>query len=442
MKHLRLHHVIAWLLLVIMSLIVVHAPITVFIDSRFPQISDVVKAWKEMLMLVALVLLAVDYTRRKAWRAAFKDVLLWLIAGYAALHLLLLVVYRLPANAVIAGLMIDLRYIAYFALVYLFLKAYPAYKESFLRIAVIGAAIVVGFAVLQLALPHNFLTYFGYGDSTIEPYITIDKNPAFVRENSTLRGPNPLGAYAVIVLAGVTAFWITQRKKLSDKNARNIVIFFAVAGFVTLVVSYARSAWIGAVIACVVLLGVKYKNVITWRKAGYVAIATAILGGLVYGARNTSFVQNALIHNNPTTGASVDSNTQHLESVTNGVSLMLAHPLGQGVGSSGSASLFTNMPTVIENQFLFVAHETGWLGLALFVTITWIVLARLWRKRADWMALAIFSSGIGLVVVGLMLPVWADDTVSIVWWGLAAAILATRKETRGKTTNKKAKRAA
>ena len=442
MKHLRLHHVIAWLLLVIMSLIVIHAPITVFIDSRFPQISNVVKAWKEMLMLVALVLLAIDYTRHKAWRAAFKDVLLWLIAGYAALHLLLLVVYRLPANAVIAGLMIDLRYLAYFALVYLFLKAYPVYKESFLRIAMIGAAIVVGFAVLQLALPRNFLTYFGYGDSTIEPYITIDKNPAFVRENSTLRGPNPLGAYAIIVLAGAAAFWITQRKKLSDRNTRYLLIFFAVAGFVALVVSYARSAWIGAVVAALVLFGVKYKNMVTWRKAGYIAIAIAILGGIVYAARNTSFVQNALIHNNPTTGASVDSNAQHLESVTNGVSLMLAHPLGQGVGSSGSASLFTNTPTVIENQFLFVAHETGWLGLALFIAITWVVLARLWRKRADWMALAAFSSGIGLVVVGLMLPVWADDTVSIVWWGLAAAILAVRKETNGKTTNKKAKRAA
>lgn len=442
MKHLRLHHLIAWILLVIMSLIVIHAPITVFIDSRFPQISDVVKAWKEMLMLVALVLLAIDYTRRKAWRAAFKDVLLWLIAGYAALHLLLLVVYRLPANAMIAGLMVDLRYIAYFALVYLFLKAYPAYKASFLRIAIVGAAIVVGFAVLQLALPHNFLSYFGYGDSTIEPYITIDKNPAFVRENSTLRGPNPLGAYTVIVLSGAAAFWITQRKKLSDKNTRNILVFFAVAGLVALIVSYARSAWIGAVIALVVLFGAKYKNVITWRKAGYIAVATAILGGIVYGARNTAFVQNALIHNNPTTGASVDSNAQHLESVTNGVSLMLAHPLGQGVGSSGSASLFTNTPTVIENQFLFVAHETGWLGLALFIAITWVVLARLWRKRSDWMALAVFASGVGLVVVGLMLPVWADDTVSIVWWGIAAAILATRKETHGKTTNKKAKRAA
>jgi len=71
-----------------------------------------------------------------------------------------------------------------------------------------------------------------------------------------------------------------------------------------------------------------------------------------------------------------------------------------------------------------------------------MVLARLWSKRSDWMALAAFSSGIGLIVVGLLLPVWADDTVSIVWWGLAAVILADGKGTNGKATNKKTKRTA
>jgi hypothetical protein len=30
------------------------------------------------------------------------------------------------------------------------------------------------------------------------------------------------------------------------------------------------------------------------------------------------------------------------------------------------------------------------------------------------------ASGIGLALIGLLLPVWVDDTVSIVWWGLAA----------------------
>jgi hypothetical protein len=441
MKNLRLHHVIGWILLLIMGLIVIHAPLTVYFGTQFPQIAVGIKAWKEVLMLVAFVLLTIDYMRRKAIKAVFKDNLLWIIRAYVVLHLVLLAVYRLPVNAAVAGLMIDLRYFVYFLLVYLFLKAYPAYKESFLRVAMTGAAIVVGFAVLQLVLPHNFLAYFGYGDATIQPYITIDKNPAFVRENSTLRGPNPLGAYAIMVLCGVAAYWIAQRKKLND-NTRTTFIFFAVAGLISLVVSYARSAWLGAVVALVAVFAIKNKGVVTWRKAGYVAVATVILGALVYGARNSSFVQNALIHNNPTTGASVDSNTQHLDSLTSGVASMLAHPLGQGVGSTGSASLFTDNPTVVENQFLFVAHESGWLGLALFVAITWIVLARLWRKRSDWMALAAFASGLGLIVVGLLLPVWADDTVSIVWWGLAAVILASGKETHGKATNKKAKRAA
>ena len=424
-----------------MGLIVIHAPLTVYVGTQFPQFADTIKAWKEMLMLAALVLLAVDYTLRGAWRAAFQDKLVWLISAYAVLHLALAAIYHLPANAVIAGLMIDLRFIAYFALVYLFLKAYPGYKDSFLRIAMTGAAIVVGFAVLQLVLPHNFLAYIGYGDSTIQPYITIDKNPAFVRENSTLRGPNPLGAYAIMVLCSVAAYWLARGKKLKD-DTRVRVIFFAVAGIIALVVSYARSAWLGAVVALIAVFTLKNKGAITWRRVGYIAVTTAIVGGLVYGARNSSFVQNALIHNNPTTGASVDSNSQHLESLTSGINAMLTHPLGQGVGSTGSASLFTNTPTVVENQFLFVAHETGWLGLALFIAITWAVLARLWRRRSDWMAFATFTSGLGLIIVGLLLPVWADDTVSIVWWGLAAVILAGRKETHGKTTNKKAKRAA
>lgn len=441
MKNVRLHHVIGWILLLIMGLIVIHAPLTVYFGTQFPQIAVGLKAWKEVLMLVALVLLAIDYIRRKAVKAAFKDKLVWLISAYAALHLILTVVYRLPADAVIAGLMIDLRYIAYFALVYLFLKSYPAYKESFLHVAITGAAIVVGFAVLQLVLPHNFLAYFGYGDATIQPYITIDKNPAFVRENSTLRGPNPLGAYAIMVLGAVAAYWLAQRKKLND-SSRTQLLFFAVAGAISLVVSYARSAWLGAAVALIAVFAFKNKGKITWRKAGYIAVATVIIGALVYSARNTSFIQNALIHNNPTTGASIDSNTQHLDSVTYGVDAMVAHPFGQGIGSTGSASLFTDDPTVVENQVLFVAHETGWVGLALFIAITWVILARLWRRRSDWMAFAAFTSGIGLVIVGMLLPVWADDTVSIVWWGLAAVILATRKETYGKATNKKAKRAA
>ena len=54
-----------------------------------------------------------------------------------------------------------------------------------------------------------------------------------------------------------------------------------------------------------------------------------------------------------------------------------------------------------------------------------VVLKRLWQRRRDWLALSVLASGIGIAVASLFLPVWADDTVSIVWWGLAGVALAT-----------------
>ena len=427
-----------------MGLIVIHAPLTVFIGSRLPAIATGVKAWKELLMLVALVLVVADYTHKKAWHTVLKDKLAWLIAAYAALHLLLTAVYHLPTNAIVAGLMIDLRYVLYFILVYMFLRLYPQYKQSFITIATYGAIVVVGFAVLQLVLPHSFLSYLGYSDSTIKPYVTIDSNPAFVRENSTLRGPNPLGAYAIIVLSVVVAWGIAMRKKWAT-NHRNRYLLLAsfVAGCVALAVSYSRSAWIGAAVALAIVYVAKYRRLLTPRKLGLLAVAGIIVLALGYSARNSYFVSNVIVHNNATTGAEVDSNTGHADSLRAGIVDMLANPLGNGVGSTGSASLFTKKPVVVENQFLFIAHETGWLGLVLFVAMTVVLLTRLWHKRADWLALAVFASGVGLVVVGLMLPVWVDDTVSIVWWGLAAVLLVPGKVgPRGTTTNKKAKRTA
>jgi len=167
MKRLQLHHIVAWLLLIIMGFIVIHAPLTVFVSSHWPAIGTAAKAWKELLMIVAGVLLLVTCTRQRAWQWIGRDKLMWMMAGFVVLHIAVALVIHLPAKAVVAGLMIDLRFIAYFMLVYVFLHLYPQYKKSFITVAVYGAAIVVGFAVVQLALPHDFLKYFGYGDSTI-----------------------------------------------------------------------------------------------------------------------------------------------------------------------------------------------------------------------------------------------------------------------------------
>ncbi|HRQ98131.1 MAG TPA: hypothetical protein PK265_02290, partial [Candidatus Saccharibacteria bacterium] len=84
-------------------------------------------------------------------------------------------------------------------------------------------------------------------------------------------------------------------------------------------------------------------------------------------------------------------------------------------------------PLIIENQYLFIAHEVGWLGLILFVSIYVAVLMKLWDRRKNYLALGVFASGIGLALIGLLLPVWVDDTTAIIWWGLAAIALGMRE---------------
>lgn len=439
MKRLRLEHVLAWLLLVIMGLIVVHAPLTVFIESQWPGVADIAKAWKELLLLTALLLLCVKITLSKAWGRFIHDKLLWLIGGYALLHIVMVAFDQATTMAAVAGLMIDLRYVAYFAAVYIFLRLYPGYIGSFYRVAAVGAVIVLGFALLQQVLPRDFLQYIGYSESTIKPYLTVDENPDYVRHSSTLRGPNPLGAYAVMVLAGVVAYGMAVGRRVKNAKVKYLHLFLAIGAVVALIISHSRSAWIAAVGTVLLLVAVRYYSAFTGRIAAWLVLAAVVLAAGVYAIKDTSFFHNVVLHDNPTTGADIDSNSGHLESLIDGTAKMLASPLGSGVGSTGSASLYGDAPVIIENQYLFTAHEVGWPGLGLFVVIFTIIMIRLWKLRQSWKALAVFASGVGLAIIGLLLPVWVDDTVSIIWWGLAAIVLA-EGGVRGKTTNQKAKR--
>jgi len=169
------------------------------------------------------------------------------------------------------------------------------------------------------------------------------------------------------------------------------------------------------------------------------------LGGALFAARDTSFVQNVILHENQGTGGSVSSNEGHLDSLVDGTERKISQPLGAGIGSTGSASLFTEETVIIENQYLFVAHEVGWLGVVLFVVLFVRILIQTYKQRRDWLSLGVFASGVGLALIGILLPVWVDDTVSIIWWGLAALAIGTyvkKGVKNGRTLNPTTKRTA
>lgn len=436
-----LEYLTGWLLLVVFGLIVLHAPLTVIVGNNFPAIADIFKAWKEIFMVVAAILLIFAVTNQKKWRIFTSDKLFWLILTFGVLNLIYFAIN--PTIEGTVGLAINLRYILFFSLLYVFLKLYPNYRESFIKIGIIGATVVVGFALLQLFLPHDSLKHLGYGSSTIRPYTLVDENPEFVRFNSTLRGPNPLGAYAVIVLAGVLSLAISFGKSIWKSRVRYLHIFIGVGAIVALWFSYSRSALAAGVVAVAIILAVRYLRKISRIGWGIIAGLLIVSGLALYVFRDSSFVHNVILHDNPETGAEIDSNTAHVDSFVDAANFVIENPLGEGLGSTGSASLYTDTPTIVENQYLMVAHEIGWFGLAIYLAIFAILMVRLWHRRDNWFALAIFASGVGLALIGILLPVWADDTVSIIWWSAAAIALTEGvKDGKRKPTNKKAKRTA
>jgi len=407
------------ILLVVAGGIVLHAPLSVWLSTQVPEQALVVKAWKELLLGLALVLLVVEVWRRKLLGDFLHDRLMQIALAYALLHFTMAVLFadKNGWTAVGAGLLIDLRYVLYLVLVYGAMRLYPHWRDVFIKIFVAGAAVVVGFGLLQMfVLPKDILTHIGYSKDTILPYMTVDENPEYIRINSTLRGPNPLGAYTAIVIGVLTA--VMMKWKLSRRS-------WLLAGGAMLVAllvlgaSHSRSSVIGAIIASVIVVVVAVSAKMRKRLLVGVGIGALVLVGAIFALREDPVVSNLVFHDSPTTGAKIDSNSAHVESLAEGVSRMVRQPLGAGVGSTGSASLLSDQSLILENHYLFIAHEAGWIGLVLFSWLFVEIMKQLWRRRQHVLALGVFGSGVGLAVIGLLLPVWADDTVSIVWWGLA-----------------------
>lgn len=414
-------------LVAVLAGLAIHTPATIWIGTMLGDNMDVIiKAWKEVLLLILSPLVLWLAVRDAKLRARLKgDRLLWLIGAYTLLHFVMLLITWQGWWPSIAGLMIDLRYLVAFVLVYTVAILYPWAQRWLLGAIVVGAVIIIGFATLQHALPHDALKHIGYGPDTVVPYLTVDQNYDYIRLSSTMRGPNPMGAYAAsVVLVVIGLAWAGQLRR---RKVQVGAVTLAALSMVALWFSYSRSAKLALLAGAMALVVVLRP----WQRfsrrvlASMGVLVLVAVGSMTAVLWQSAWFSNVVLHTNTEGGSTTQSNAEHWRSLVDGMERLVSQPLGAGVGSTGSASLFGDSPLIIENQYLFIAHEVGWLGLALFVAIFVVVLWRLYRlvPSNPWAA-GVLASGVGLAVVGMVLPVWADDVVSIVWWSLAAIVLA------------------
>jgi hypothetical protein len=428
------------MIIIIFGLIVFHAPLSVWLGSLIPEYDLVIKAWKELLMLCIAILLLLSLSYRGILRKVFGDRLIQLICAYTILHLITLVFLEGNQRQIIAGLMIDLRYIAFFALVYIATRFILLPRQHVLWVFAGSSGLSLLFAVLQITiLPRDVLQYIGYNKDTIQPFLTVDRNENFIRINGTMRGPNPLGAVVMVWTMCVGVF-AAMHRKFTHKKWWLFLSLYLMLGL-TLWSTYSRSAVVGICVSVIVAV-ILWHNLRLPRSFYLVFTSFAVIAAFCFiTLRDTHFFQAVIFHTDPSEGNTVNSDEGHADSLSDGMRRAFSQPFGAGIGSTGSASYFSDQPVIIENQYLLIAHEVGWLGILLFLIIFGVVLHRLaLQSKKDWLAMAVASSGIGLAVIGIILPVFADDTVSIIWWGLAGLALGSyyqrnQHDKKAKTTS-------
>lgn len=413
----------SYAVLLIMALIPFHAFLTVWGASAFGHYT-VLRLWKEVLLLVcafaALYLVIFDakirtqtFTRRllRVLLAYVVVTVVWALLTYAR--------DMVSLKAAAYGCLLNLRFLLFFVICWALAVRTTRLHNHWFRVVMIPAAIVVGFGLLQIfALPHDILRHFGYNDSTIPAFETINHNINYIRIQSFLRGANPLGVYLIVPLS-VVVYWLLRRR--TDWRLWAALV----AGILVLIYSFSRSAWIGFILSAVTLIVLRYGAKISraWWLAGATVSVAIIALGFVVVHQNTR-LENIFLHTQSNSSIATSSNGGHIDALQQGVSDVITEPLGRGPGSAGPASVYNNHPArIAENYFLQIGQEVGWIGLGLFIAIQIGVGYILWLRRSEPLACILLAALVGITFVNLLSHAWTDDTIAYLWWGLAGIAL-------------------
>jgi hypothetical protein len=407
--------------MLILLLMPLHAFLTVWGSSLIGHYTTL-RLWKEALLVLCsfsvIFLLAFDHKIRSH---TITRRLVWLILAYIALNiawgLLALDQHDVTAKALGYGLISNLRFLIFFMVTWSAALRLQKLRLKWRPIILIPALIVVVIGLLQIfVLPHDFFRHFGYSADTIQPIATVNHNNHYVRAFSTLRGPNPLGAYLLIPISLLSVFML--RAKARDWR----YAAFLIAAWVVLFFSYSRSALAAAVLSTVVIL---FTSRLTRKsqQVGLVLAATFVLllGSITIAFRHNVHFENFVFHTQTNSAIKATSDQGHATALRKGLSDFAGHPLGRGPGTAGPASYYnTGEPErLAENYYIQVGEETGIIGLALFLLINLGVGYLLWIRRSDPLALSLFASLIGLTLINMLSHAWSDDTLAYIWWGLA-----------------------
>lgn len=411
--------------------LIAYMPLHIFLSTIIGvqlHVLDLAKVLKDIVLLAGFVPLFLISIKKPWFKAWIKEKLVLFFIAYAVLTLILVIFRPNSRQAEILGVVDDLRFLLFF--LYGWLLTYhfsiKTLKKRSIQIVLAVGVLVVSFGIVQyLFLPNNALTHLGFTRSNgVLPAFFIDDKPNLERVMSTIRDPNSLGAYLLILIGLCMAKFFVVKKRL-----RVWYLLYGLAIILCLYFTFSRSAWIGAILTTGVFVLLAGKDKIRMpyerlRLATMVVVALLLVAtSALFVGRNTYFVKNTIFHADAST-KQADPNQLRVGFWRDSVNDTFKNPLGTGAGSVGVVSSKNKAAPgrLTENYYLQVAGEQGLLGLILFLIICVLIAVRLFERsklQKDLFAVAIFASFIGISFSGLLNHIWINEAVAYTWWGLA-----------------------
>jgi hypothetical protein len=391
----------------------------------------VIAAWKDVLLLVALVLV-VAARRRLPFDGTVTD---WLAFAFGVLVVLYGVLPQswLGGGATHKGVLYGARHDllpvgAYFLGRGLALT--DGERTRLCRTVLATAALVAAYGLVDIyVVPLSWwrhsgaegwfadqlgLTYRGLSGLPENFVYNAGGGDVFRRLTSSFLSPLATGYLLVVAL-----FFVPLRRRWGAPLA--LLLF---AGMLW---THTRAALLALVFALLVLAVVRRRPRPVLLAAVVAAVGFGFVKGYTHFAPRTHFTpselafqqQHAAAHpgaGNDATSANDASTSEHLSSLRDGARTVFHHPWGYGLGNAGVTAARTHVQVKAgESTYTELGVETGLAGALVFVTWSLSLLVTTLRRRA-WL-----GAGLAAVLfVGLQTDVIGIPWIAVVVWTLAA----------------------
>ena len=397
---------------------------------------DVVAAWKEALLLVALLVVAWHVRRRPAAKAA--DVL---AASYAVIIVVYLAIpqHVLGGEATARGELLALRHhlfpVAAYALGRLTFVAWRG-RVRLDGLVALSAVVVAVVGLVDLA----FVSLQAWRDSGVPGWyreqLGLDyEGLSGLPENwvfNTGDEDNPIRRLVSTFLSPLASAYVlvVALVYVVSRHLRWWSVLLGLLLYVALLYTHTRAA-LGALVLGLLVLALAQRRLAPAVLAGAAAV-TGALFLVVYPSigPSTSYTQgelewlrqNARQHGG-TSGdpfAGNESSTEsHFRNLREGVRVVIRHPQGYGLGNAGVVAKRTGVEVRAgESTYTELGVDAGVAGALAFVLWNLAVLAGLWRKEA-WLAAAFVT----VLAIGLQTDVIGIHWLAFTVWAAAGLVV-------------------